>query len=315
MAIERTGYDASLLTEFLGVRKLANLRKLIDMARQFDQSGLFTLADFVDRLRDAVADETHEPLAATHPESSDVIRLMSIHQSKGLEFPVVVVADMDRPMNSQLPPAHFDARARAPRFASRKIRRATRPSGAAMSRWQREGSRTWPNRAGVLRRRHPRRRPADSVGQSQTGRTQATNPWLKLLAERFDLLTGQPRQAPATGGISILAKYSSRLPEILVHHSVPKAIDLAAGHQAHGRRRSTASANSSIRRFRTRFPRRCRSFPPIARPGGGSAYRKLKPWTHSTVQHCQVTSAADEPPPFIRGARGSSLRRQRDFRR
>jgi ATP-dependent helicase/nuclease subunit A len=45
LAIDRTGYDAALLTEFLGVRKLANLRKLIDMARQFDQSGLFTLGD------------------------------------------------------------------------------------------------------------------------------------------------------------------------------------------------------------------------------------------------------------------------------
>src|SRR5262249_55056042 len=108
LVIDRTGYDAALLTEFLGVRKLANLRKLIDMARQFDQSGLFTLGDFVDQLRDSVAAETHEALAATHPESSDVIRLMSIHQSKGLEFPVVVLADMDRPSNSQLPPARFD---------------------------------------------------------------------------------------------------------------------------------------------------------------------------------------------------------------
>src|SRR4029077_17366705 len=108
LAIDRTGYDAALLTEFLGARKLANLRKLIDMARQFDQSGLFTLADFVDRLRDAVADETYEPLAATHPESSDVIRLMSIHQAKGLEFPVVFVADMDRKGRDQAPPAHFD---------------------------------------------------------------------------------------------------------------------------------------------------------------------------------------------------------------
>ena len=108
LAVDRTGYDASLLTEFLGARKLANLRKLLDMARQFDQSGLFTLADFVDRLREAVAEETHESLAATHPESSDVIRLMSIHQSKGLEFPVVVIADMDRRGRDQAPLARFD---------------------------------------------------------------------------------------------------------------------------------------------------------------------------------------------------------------
>ena len=39
LAVERTGYDASLLHEFLGRRKVANLRKLIDMAREFDRSG------------------------------------------------------------------------------------------------------------------------------------------------------------------------------------------------------------------------------------------------------------------------------------
>src|SRR4029077_12860934 len=58
----------------------------------------------------------------------------------------------------------------------------------------------------------------------QAGRP--TSPWLKLVAERFDLLTGQPRQAPATGGISILAKYAGRLPEICVHQSQPKAVPM-----------------------------------------------------------------------------------------
>ncbi len=49
-AIDRTGYDAVLLAEFLGERKLANLYKLIDQARTFDQSGMFTLADFIAQL-------------------------------------------------------------------------------------------------------------------------------------------------------------------------------------------------------------------------------------------------------------------------
>ena len=95
-AIEKTGYDASLLLEFLGRRKLANLRKLIEMARQFDKGEFFTLKDFVTRLQTSVLDETDEEFATTLPESGDVVRLMSIHQSKGLEFPVVIVADIDR---------------------------------------------------------------------------------------------------------------------------------------------------------------------------------------------------------------------------
>jgi ATP-dependent helicase/nuclease subunit A len=88
-----TGYDAALQFEFLGERKLANLWKLIDLARSFDQTGLFGLHEFTARLGDLVSRQPREEQAATVPEKADVIRLMSIHQSKGLEFPVVFVAD------------------------------------------------------------------------------------------------------------------------------------------------------------------------------------------------------------------------------
>jgi len=97
LVIAQTGYDAILLAEFLGERKLANLRKLLDDARRMDQSGAFTLSDFVAHLSDAVAEQPKEALAATQPEAADVVRLMTIHQSKGLEFPFVIVADVDRP--------------------------------------------------------------------------------------------------------------------------------------------------------------------------------------------------------------------------
>ena len=96
-ALEKTGYDALLLAEFLGERKLANLHKLIEQARQFDATGIFTLADYITQLTQFVARQPDEPLAATQPESINAVRLMSIHQSKGLEFPVVVVVDVDRP--------------------------------------------------------------------------------------------------------------------------------------------------------------------------------------------------------------------------
>ncbi len=96
LALDRTGYDAVLLAEFLGQRKLANLRKLIDQARSFDRSGVFSLADFITELCQFVARQPDEPLAATCPESADVVRLMTIHQAKGLEFPVVVVPDLVR---------------------------------------------------------------------------------------------------------------------------------------------------------------------------------------------------------------------------
>jgi len=92
-AIADTGYDAALLFEFLGERKLANLWKLIELARSFDRTGLFGLHEFTARLADLVSRQPREEEAATVPEEADAVRLMSIHQSKGLEFPVVFVPD------------------------------------------------------------------------------------------------------------------------------------------------------------------------------------------------------------------------------
>jgi ATP-dependent helicase/nuclease subunit A len=108
--LARTAYDAVLTAEFLGERKLANLRKLVDMARTFDQSNVATLADFITWLDDAVAEQPNEAPAAIHAEKSPVVRLMTIHQSKGLEFPVVIVPDLQRKSNDRRGRAAFDPR-------------------------------------------------------------------------------------------------------------------------------------------------------------------------------------------------------------
>src|SRR5205807_6264277 len=96
--------------EPLGDRKLANLWKLLDLARTFDRSGLFGLAEFIDRLGDLVQNQLREEQAATQPEKADVVRLMTIHQAKGLEFPVVIVPDVVATVGgSAQPVARWDA--------------------------------------------------------------------------------------------------------------------------------------------------------------------------------------------------------------
>ncbi|MBA4020109.1 MAG: hypothetical protein C0483_23345 [Pirellula sp.] len=92
----RTAYDAVVTAEFLGDRKLANLRKLVDQARAFDRSGIFTLTAFIEQLATSVVEQPDEATAAAFAEGANVVRIMSIHQSKGLEFPVVVVPDLER---------------------------------------------------------------------------------------------------------------------------------------------------------------------------------------------------------------------------
>ncbi len=101
-ALDRTGYDAVLLSEFLGERKLANLHKLLERARAAD-AGVTDLDGFITQLAQFIAHEPKEALAATLPEEANVIRLMTVHHAKGLEFPLVVVPDLDRPPRATAP--------------------------------------------------------------------------------------------------------------------------------------------------------------------------------------------------------------------
>jgi ATP-dependent helicase/nuclease subunit A len=106
-AIALTGYDAVLLAEFLGERKLANLQKLIEQARSADQAG-HDFHEFITQLTEFIEQPPKEALASTSPESDNVIRLMTIHRAKGLEFPLVVVPDLDRHGKVDNHPAALD---------------------------------------------------------------------------------------------------------------------------------------------------------------------------------------------------------------
>ena len=104
-----SGYEAALLGEWLGDRKRANARKLVGMARRHDDAGGFTLADFVAGLRADLRAATKETQASTTDDAGEVVRLMTIHQAKGLEFPIVVVTDLDRKPPGELKRVTFSA--------------------------------------------------------------------------------------------------------------------------------------------------------------------------------------------------------------
>jgi ATP-dependent helicase/nuclease subunit A len=188
-ALRTTGYDAILLAEFMGERKLANLRKLIDQARTFDRSGIFTLCDFIRQLSEFVAKQPDEPLAATMPESAGVVRLMTIHQAKGLEFPVVVLPDLRRPTNYVLPPAAFHAELGPLVRPLEEDRKQHVVTGYDFLRRIEAGE----DESELMRLFYvATTRAADylilSSGVSELG--EAESPWLRLLAKRFDLHTG-----------------------------------------------------------------------------------------------------------------------------
>jgi ATP-dependent helicase/nuclease subunit A len=95
LAVTRTGYDLAVLAMTGGRRRLANVRKLMRMARQFETAEGRDLRGFLDHLEER-ATRDREGEAATEAEDHDGVRVMTVHAAKGLQFPIVAVADLGR---------------------------------------------------------------------------------------------------------------------------------------------------------------------------------------------------------------------------
>lgn len=94
-----TGYYSFVGAMPGGVVRQANLRMLFDRARQYEESsfkGLFNFINFINKLKGSQGDMGS---AKTLGEKDDVVRIMSIHKSKGLEFPVVFVCGAGKGFN------------------------------------------------------------------------------------------------------------------------------------------------------------------------------------------------------------------------
>ncbi len=97
-------YETALLMPG-GDRRAANLRKAVELARRLDRGrrrGLGDLLRHLAELRDREAAETEAPIGG---EADDVVRLTTVHGAKGLEYPVVFVADIGRSVGGGAPPS------------------------------------------------------------------------------------------------------------------------------------------------------------------------------------------------------------------
>ncbi len=92
--LDETGYEATLLSQPQGRRMLSNVRRVGDLARTAAADRV-SLADFLTEMRRQVISESRYEQAAVAGEREDVVRVMTIHKAKGLEFPVVVIPDLN----------------------------------------------------------------------------------------------------------------------------------------------------------------------------------------------------------------------------
>lgn len=96
-----TGYYGTVGVMPAGEQRQANLRILFERARQFEETsykGLFNFINFIDRLQSSRGDMGSAKILG---ENDNVVRIMSIHKSKGLEFPVVILAACGKKFNLQ----------------------------------------------------------------------------------------------------------------------------------------------------------------------------------------------------------------------
>ena len=89
-------YDLAVLAQWDGRRRYANLRKLARLARSYEELRGADIEGFVRFVREQDEAGAKELEAVAEEEDADVIRLLTIHAAKGLEFKVVVVADAGR---------------------------------------------------------------------------------------------------------------------------------------------------------------------------------------------------------------------------
>ncbi|MCC7171955.1 MAG: UvrD-helicase domain-containing protein [Planctomycetes bacterium] len=79
-----------------GEARVANLTRFVDIARRLEAQGLGTFRAFVSEIRQLEADSGQEEESGLLDEEVGAVSLLTIHKAKGLEFPVVVLADLGR---------------------------------------------------------------------------------------------------------------------------------------------------------------------------------------------------------------------------
>ena len=101
IVLQETGYASYIQAMPAGSKRLANMDMLIEKAIAYEKTsykGLFHFVRYIEKLKKYEIDFGEADITS---ENENVVRIMSIHKSKGLEFPVVFVSGMSKQFNKQ----------------------------------------------------------------------------------------------------------------------------------------------------------------------------------------------------------------------
>jgi ATP-dependent helicase/nuclease subunit A len=91
-----------------GEQALANVLHIAELARQYEAKGAVSFRGFVEELLDA-AERGKQSEAMIYEEGSEGVRMMSVHRAKGLEFPIVILADPTCKIAHEQPDRYLDS--------------------------------------------------------------------------------------------------------------------------------------------------------------------------------------------------------------
>lgn len=105
--LDETGLEAILLSQYLGLQRVANVRKLVDLAGAFSRLQPPTLRAFIDYVNSVRDEAVREGQAVMQPRGDGAVAIMTVHKAKGLEFPIVILpgASQGRNVGSSRPAA------------------------------------------------------------------------------------------------------------------------------------------------------------------------------------------------------------------
>jgi len=94
--LKKTEFQSKMLLFSNGKKRYANLLKIVELCKNQEDFEPLTLRDFIEIVEGYKFREIRESEAPVESEEDDVVKLITTHSAKGLEFPVVIVADVDR---------------------------------------------------------------------------------------------------------------------------------------------------------------------------------------------------------------------------
>ena len=100
LVYEKSGYPDLVQAMPNGTLRLANVRLLMEYAKKYESSGFNGLSGFV-RMLDRLEQQDADLASASSVSGAEVVQIMSIHRSKGLEFPVCILAGCSRRFNKE----------------------------------------------------------------------------------------------------------------------------------------------------------------------------------------------------------------------